>query len=418
MSIFEKEKLINGFWRSLQIFGKQGISLIIFFLVAKLLLPYDLGLYSYIMASIFMLVMFSDFGIASATSKYVAEYNAIDKAKLKKLIFNSSMIILSLGILIILAALLFGQHFFKDNYDYVLIALPIILLYPLTSLLDGVYAGLKRFRELAVITVSLGIASIIYFYFLVQYFGVKGAIMAHALYYLSLVIALSLRLKLKQDYSFDRDVLKSVTWYSFIIGLGSVGAFLYTRIDVLVMGRFGLIQEISYYEFAYRIFTLMIMPAMIFGTVVAPNTTADFAKKKYSDIRKRMLKEAGLLFAIGLVGCIFAYFLIRPVFSIAFPQYDANLLMVVVSYLLFLVPLRLFSTFISVGYIVPSGHAMITTALLLVFGVLNLILDIILIQIYGFMGIIYATLISQILLIIFKDPYFYYKINKLIEAKQ
>ena len=64
-----KETIHNFIWRSLQIFGKQGIVFLIFILCAKMLIPYDFGIYNYVLAIVFLLIMFGDFGISTATSK-------------------------------------------------------------------------------------------------------------------------------------------------------------------------------------------------------------------------------------------------------------------------------------------------------------------------------------------------------------
>jgi Na+-driven multidrug efflux pump len=40
---------------------------------------------------------------------------------------------------------------------------------------------------------------------------------------------------------------------------------------------------------------------------------------------------------------------------------------------------------------------------LIIFGLLNIFLDLFLIKFFGFIGVIYATLISQILFMLFKD---------------
>jgi len=96
---FQHKETINDFiWRSLQVFGKQGITFLIFILCAKLLTPYDFGIYNYVLAIIFFLIIFGDFGISTATSKYVAEYNVTDKQKLKFILFNSLIIIIGLGV--------------------------------------------------------------------------------------------------------------------------------------------------------------------------------------------------------------------------------------------------------------------------------------------------------------------------------
>jgi len=115
-----KETICNFSWRSLQIFTKQGITFLIFILCAKLLSPYEFGIYNYVLAIIFFLIMFGDFGISTATSKYVAEYNVTNKNKLKSVLFNSALIILTLTILITIITLLFGRWYLQDKYLYVL----------------------------------------------------------------------------------------------------------------------------------------------------------------------------------------------------------------------------------------------------------------------------------------------------------
>src|SRR3990167_8446862 len=121
-----KETIYNFVWRSLQIFGKQGITLLIFILCAKLLSPYDFGIYNYVLAIIFFLIIFGDFGISTATSKYVAEYNVTDKNKLKSVLFNSGIIIFGLTVLITILTLVVGPWYLKEKYIYVLYLLPLI----------------------------------------------------------------------------------------------------------------------------------------------------------------------------------------------------------------------------------------------------------------------------------------------------
>jgi len=150
-----KETIHNFIWRSLQVFGKQGITFLIFILCAKLLSPYEFGIYNYVLAIIFFLIIFGDFGISTATSKYVAEYNVTDKKKLKSVLFNSGIIILGLTLLITLITITIGPWYLKEKYVYVLYLLPLIFLAPMTSLYDGIYRGLKRFKSLAIIRAIL-----------------------------------------------------------------------------------------------------------------------------------------------------------------------------------------------------------------------------------------------------------------------
>ena len=183
-----KETIHNFIWRSLQIFAKQGITFLIFILCAKLLTPYEFGVYNYALAIIFFLIMFGDFGISTATSKYVAEYNATDKNKLKLILFNSGIIILGLTIIVTILTLIIGPGYLQDKYIYVLWLLPLVFLAPMTSLYDGIYRGLKRFKQLAIISLILGFISLFFVYFLIKQYGLVGALVSQNLFYFILLL--------------------------------------------------------------------------------------------------------------------------------------------------------------------------------------------------------------------------------------
>jgi teichuronic acid exporter len=210
-----KETLHNFTWRALQIFGKQGITFLIFILCAKLLNPYDFGIYNYILAVVFFLIIFGDFGISTATSKYVAEFNATDKSRLKLVLFNSLIIILVLGSIVTILTLVFGERFLGDKFYYIIYALPLLFLAPITSLYDGIFRGLKRFKELAVISLSVGVFSLVFVYLLITNYGLIGALIAQVLFYLLLTLVLSLRYG-NLYFKIDKALIKKVFSYSLV----------------------------------------------------------------------------------------------------------------------------------------------------------------------------------------------------------
>ena len=57
-----KETIHNFIWRSLQIGAKQGTTFLIFFIAVYFLVPEDLGLFSYLMAVVSLLLIICDFG--------------------------------------------------------------------------------------------------------------------------------------------------------------------------------------------------------------------------------------------------------------------------------------------------------------------------------------------------------------------
>jgi len=406
-----KETITNFIWRAIQVGGKQGITFLIFILCAKLLSPYDFGVYNYILAITFFLIIFGDFGISTATSKFVAEYNATDKEKIKYVLFNASVVIFFSTAIITILTIVFGPIYLGERYYYILYLLPLVFLAPLTSLYDGIYRGLKRFKRLSLITLFTGLASIIIVYILIKKYGLLGALISQNLFYLLLVFILALGFK-EFRLKLNKKIIKDLTSYSILVGLSSIGYYLYTRVDILVLGHFGYIEEIAYYEIISKIFTFILTPILILGTVTAPNNTKNFSLKKYSYLKNKIKKESLILLIIGTLTALISYLILPLFFRIFFNEYNLVTLTTILNFMLILVPLRFFSSYLTVAYIIPGGFVKISTICLITFGAINLILDILLIKPFGLMGIIYATILTQLLFIFAKDTYFYFKIIK------
>ena len=408
-----KETINNFTWRALQIFGKQGITFLIFVISAKLLNPYDFGIYNYILTIVYTLIVFGDFGISAATSKYVAEYNAIDKNKIQTLISNSLIIIVCVGILISLLIIFVGGYILKDKFIYILYALPMIFLSPISSLYDGVFRGLKRFKELAILSLVVSIISIIFVVILVTNNGIYGALISQNLFYLTMVLVLMISYgKLKSK--FNPNIIKFILRYSIIIGISSVAYLLYSRIDILVLGYYGYIKEIGYYELTNRLFTLLMLPFLMFAQVIAPNITSYYSRKDYKTVRikfKKYIYYSAISSIIVVIGSYVIYpFLIKTFFN----GYYVNEFIVMMNILLPLFVLKVLGGgIITQGFTTPTGHASLNMKILLITGPLNLVLDLIFINLYGYIGIIYATfvvwLMSSSLLIYI---YYYKYLNK------
>ncbi len=107
---FKKNKEFSKFfvWRLVQVLGKQGTSAVMFFIATFFLAKEDMGIYNYVFSALSLLVIFSDFGISTATSKYITQYNTVDKEKVNRVLFNSGLIIFGISILVSLITLLLG----------------------------------------------------------------------------------------------------------------------------------------------------------------------------------------------------------------------------------------------------------------------------------------------------------------------
>ena len=82
-------------------------------------------------------------------------------------LFSSGIAILGLTIVITILTLIIGPSYLKEKYLYVLYVLPLIFLAPMTSLYDGMYRGVKKFKKLAIVSVIVGLFSLTFIYPLV-----------------------------------------------------------------------------------------------------------------------------------------------------------------------------------------------------------------------------------------------------------
>ena len=407
-----KETIHNFTWRALQIFGKQGITFFIFILCAKLLTPYDFGIYNYILAIIYLLIIFGDFGISTATSKYVAEYNATNKNKSKLILFNSLIIILGLGAIVTLLTLFCGSYFLREKYVYVLYALPMLFLAPISSLYDGIFRGSKRFKELAIIFLFVGLVSIIFVYLLVKNYGLIGALISQSLFYLVLVLALFF-IYGNLHIQFDKQLMRTIFNYSLVIGVSSIAYFLYSRVDIIILGHYGYVEEIGYYELINKGFELMFLPFALLAQVVAPNITTYFSNKEYSKVRVKLNFFMKLIIPVAILIAIIFYFTFPQIIKIFLPEYYVEEMLIAIFILSFLIPTKIWGVFQTQSFIVATGFAKIIAVTTLLGGILNVILDIIFINLIGFTGVFWVTLMIHSLNIIFQTFYYKHKIGQI-----
>lgn len=382
------------FWRALQIIGKHGITFLIFIISAKLLSPYDFGVYNYIIAFVFFLILFGDFGISASASKFSTEYNLKDKDKLRCILFNCGLMIFLLTAIMVFLTIIIGPSYLKDKYVFVLYVLPLIFLAPMTSLYDGVYRGLKKFKQLALISIAVGFVSVFFVFYFIKSFGLIGSLISQDIFYLILLLCLGIGHN-EFHFKFNNEVIREIGKYSIVIGVSGLSYFMFTRINVLILGYFNLILEIGYYEIINKIIMILLIPFTIFTQVISPNITEmctlGLCRKIFSKYQKYLLISfiSGLFLSLAAISCL--PFLIK----FFLPEYFNFKLIYSISILSILVTTQAISTVASLGFSTPNGDAKVNMYFLLCFGILNIPISILLVTNYGFFGIIFSTLIIK-----------------------
>jgi O-antigen/teichoic acid export membrane protein len=403
--------LINFTWRFLQIFGKQGILYFIFFLCAKLLDSYNFGIYNYILAIVFFLIMFGDFGISTASSKFVAEYNITSQEKLKAVVFNAGLIILILACVITVLTLIIGPWYLGEKYIYTLWLMPLVFLAPMTSLLDGVYRGLRKFKELAIISLSAGGISIFIAYFLVKSHGLMGAIIAQDFFYLILLLGLTIGCG-GFHFKINKNVIKDIGVYSLTYGIAILGNYLFIRFGILILGHYQYITEIGTYELLNKIFSILLLPFSLLGQVIAPNFSEFAVRGEYKKIFHKAKKYTIYFFAIGIVSGLLFYFAIPPLIKLFFTNYYDNAFVNMFPFVVLIFITNVWANTIDAGILVPAGFANVMAKFYIILGVFGTMLSLFFVRISGYMGVVYSFAICSFLMVVLLRIMFLKRLSK------
>jgi O-antigen/teichoic acid export membrane protein len=380
-------------------------------MAAIFLSPEELGIYSYLMALVGLLLVFCDFGFSSATSKFVAEYAAKKSKELRKILFSISLLVFFIVTIIALAIIFFGRLLFEE-YNFLIYLIPYLYLLPLSSLADGYSRGLQRFKKLSIVSILTAILSLPVAFILINYFGLFGAIMSQNVFIGLMALGL---FYINKDimFRFNAALTKKIVKYSVIIGFTAIVYYMYNKADILVLRYFGYITEIGYYEILNKFFMIFTLPFAILGYTVAPNITSLYAKKKYSEVYRRFKKHLlGSLF-VGIVASVCLYFIMPLIIKVFLSKYFVKETIMMLNILLLILPIRLVAGLISQGHTIATGNAHFSLYTMIPAGIANVILDFYFIYLFGFIGVVYSTLICYSFAIISFTLLYFIKIRRL-----
>jgi O-antigen/teichoic acid export membrane protein len=407
------KELAHSFkWRLIQILFKQGTTAIMFFIATYLLAKRDMGIYNYVSSLLLLLALFTDFGISTATSRYITLYNTKNKEKVKRVFFNSGSIIFLGSILVISFVLLFKDTFFSRHSQYLMYALPMVFVYPMTSLMDGIYRGLKKFKKLAIISIVNSVVGISASYFLVSSLGLTGAILSPLLFFSSYLTMLVVFYK-GYEFKIEKEILKNIVGYAFFFAIAALGHYLFSRVNILILGGYDLLEEIAVYELLNKIYTEFLIPFVVLGHILAPNVVELFAQKRNMDMLnlfKKLLKYLCLSILVFVpIGMVVSYFGI----NLIFPIYSGEILSSIIVPVSLTFAVAVPVVVINAGMITSTGHANLMAIQNVISGIVNVVLNIIVVRIYGYVGVIWVTFVVQLVSTVVLYLIYYFKLKRL-----
>ena len=391
-----RKNLTPFLWRLTQVLFKQGTTAIMFFIATYFLTKEDMGVYAYVSSILLLLALFTDFGISTSTSRYVALYNSEDKEKVKRIFFNISLVILVATVMVSVIFILLKDIFSVQYSDYLLLTLPMIFIHPMTSLMDGIYRGLKEFKKLALFTILNSIVGIGGAYLLVTNFGLNGTVVAPLLYFSSYLIILLIAYRGYQ-FVLDKKIVKDVTTYAMYFGVAALGHYLFSKINVLILGSQNLLEEVAIYELLNKINTELLLPFIVLGQILAPNVVEDFSKKRFENIQKQFRKNLVLTLLAAIIFLPLSILITSVAVNLFFPIYSGDILQSL------LLPVALtFSTAVPVvvintGMITSTGHGKLMAIQNIITGIVNVLLNLFIIKSHGYIAVVWVTFAVQLI---------------------
>lgn len=401
----------NTFWLGFGEITSRLLKTIIIFYAIRILGASGWGTFSYAISLCGLFMIFSDFGISSILTRELAK----PETNKEEYISTSFLIKILLNILIFIIIIFTAPVFSKD-----IIATHIIPIVALIMIFDGmrefifaINRSLEKMEAEAVLKIVTNVLLIIITYiFLIQ----SATVTSLALGYMAgslagLIVTLFIfRKHLKNIFQgFSTDLIKpliTTAWpFAFFAILGSIMA----NTDTVMLGLMKDTTEVGFYATSQRIIAfLFILPGLIASSLLPTLTKQIHDKEKIKNVVNSSIKIIYMIaIPLTLGGLIISDSLIIKLFG---AEYAPATVMFRISLISILVvfPALIFNNIIFIF----NKHKLVVK-ISLIGALLNVLINIFLIPIYGGIGASIATLISQVVIIILIKK----QLNEIIEIE-
>jgi stage V sporulation protein B len=370
--------------------------------MGRLLSPYEFGILNLALPLQFMIILLTSAGIAPSIAKFVSDKGG-SKEDLDRLI--SSVIYyytlggMILGLFFLVLAWPVGNLFFGDE-NAVLPLLISALALPfgiLVSVFTGIFQGLKKAAYMSsVLLFEQGMRVLFAIVLVSAGFGAVGAIGGSTL---GFIVAIPFSLVLFKRFGLglgarDFKVFKSVFYFSIPTSVTALSAFILAYADILLIGFYMTPVDVGIYSAASPASRLIFAFTMALYAVLIPTVSEAMAKQGKNAVKKYFKMS---LFALTVV------VLPATILSLSFSDQVINLLFTetysqaVPSFEILVVGAAFLSLFMTnSGVFQGLGKPGTPMKILLLFALLDILLNALLIPRYGIEGAAFATALASV----------------------
>ncbi|MDI6654850.1 MAG: flippase [Candidatus Hydrothermarchaeota archaeon] len=373
-------------------------------LMGRMLTPYEFGLLNLALPLQYMVVILTSSGIAPSIAKFVSGYEAKKDYNKRDSVISSSLFFytllgISFGAAFYILADPIGIYIFHDpNVVKPLkissMALPFGVL---IAVYTGVFQGFKKFSHMSATLVAEQALRIIFALVLVYYgLSAVNAILGSTLGFIATaLLAYLLFRKVHQKFSsFSFENFKEVFYFSVPVSATALSAFVLAYIDVILLGFYLTPKEVGIYSAASPTSRLVLAFSTAMYATLLPSISELKALRNYREIKKQIKYAYKLsllvLIPATLLSIYFSEFIITALFQEDYTQAVRAFEILVVGTAF----LGIFT--LNSGIFQGLGKPKIPMRILLLAAILDVILNLALIPLYGIDGAALASTLSFI----------------------
>jgi len=286
--------------------------------------------------------------------------------------------------------------FKSEQLTRLLIYIPLFfILNSFNELFLKILQGFHQYKKMAISQVINGGAKflLIVIFLIVLKMDVMGLIYAFIFSFAASVFFQYLMIPVKKRLYFNPTIFKMIFKFGFPLGLNTVLTFVFTKIDRFMIGAMLSPIGVAYYEIASRIPDSSRRIFESFKSVFFPNMSELYAKKRYSEAEKvlnnslRFVSFFTIFAALSVI--LFQKEIVRILFSERYLESAPALSLLMFALSIGLIGNVLGTSLVSAGY---STKPLIANVVATIVNVLG---NLIMIPIFGFIGAAFASVITK-----------------------
>ncbi|MDP2855924.1 MAG: flippase [bacterium] len=400
--------LKNSFWLAVAEGVSRLLKLILIIYVARVLGATEYGKFNFALAFVALFAIFADLGLSSITTRELSR----DKEREKEFSSLFSLkIILSLGTLILI---LIGSFFISPD-SLLRKVIWILALYTLISSFSEIVYAFFRARqkmEYEALTKILQavLVTVVGFFVILNFPSIQNLSFSYLLASVAALIFILFFFHFKVyplSLSWDKTIWKNFLAMSWPLALAGIFGTIYSQTDSVMMGYWGQITQTGWYNAAYKIIGVTLIPAGLISTSFFPAFSLAFKESK--ERLQKIWDYFMNVMVILAVPLVVGGFILAP--RIIDVVYDPNYFPAIFAFQILILMAGISFLANPFGQILIVANQQKKLFWVIFYGaLLNVILNLILIPKYSLYGAALATVIASAL-VFFLLSYFTIKLR-------